>query len=139
DLLGEISAGLEGQLPGGHEKSIVATLLQSVRLLKQEGLSLLRLACELQGGTPIPARRQDLRSCLRVGPAECRELPSARDEPAQDTLPGHRFAGRCQGRRSLSSRARPLYPVAWRSGAGRGDAAAAATARGCAVGARRFT
>ncbi|MFZ4701714.1 MAG: tetratricopeptide repeat protein, partial [Candidatus Methylumidiphilus sp.] len=54
DLLGEIVAGLEGQLPGGHEKSIVATLLQSVRLLKQEGLSLLRLACELKAGTPIP-------------------------------------------------------------------------------------
>ena len=59
DLLGEISAGLEGQLPGGHEKSIVATLLQSVRRLKQEGLSLLRLACELQGGTPIPFRLAD--------------------------------------------------------------------------------
>ncbi len=59
DLLGEISAGLLGQLPGGHEKSIVATLLQSVRLLNQEGLSLLRLACELQGGTPIPFRLAD--------------------------------------------------------------------------------
>ena len=59
DLLGEISAGLLGQLPGGHEKSIVATLLQSVRLLDQEGLSLLRLACELQGGTPIPFRLAD--------------------------------------------------------------------------------
>ncbi|MGH8585986.1 MAG: tetratricopeptide repeat protein, partial [Gammaproteobacteria bacterium] len=59
DLLGKISAGLEGQLPGGHEKSIVATLLQSVRLLKREGLNLLRLACELQGGTPIPFRLAD--------------------------------------------------------------------------------
>jgi len=59
DLLGEISAGLEGQLPGGHEKSIVATLLQSVRRLKQEGLNLLRLVCVLQGGTPIPFRLAD--------------------------------------------------------------------------------
>ena len=59
DLLGKIAAGLEGQLPGGHEKSIVATLWQSVRRLKQEGLSLLRLACELQGGTPIPFRLAD--------------------------------------------------------------------------------
>jgi tetratricopeptide (TPR) repeat protein len=59
DLLGEISAGLEGQLPGGHEKSIVATLLQSVRRLQQEGLNLLRLVCVLQGGTPIPFRLAD--------------------------------------------------------------------------------
>jgi hypothetical protein len=56
DPLGELAAGLEGQLPGGHEKSIVATLFQSVRLLGEEGLSLLRLAGELHGGTPIPFR-----------------------------------------------------------------------------------
>jgi hypothetical protein len=54
DVLGTLVAGLKGQLPGGHEKSIVATLLKSVELLGDEGRSLLRLACELRGGTPIP-------------------------------------------------------------------------------------
>jgi hypothetical protein len=54
DVLGTLVAGLRGQLPGGHEKSIVATLLHSVQLLQEEGLALLRLACELRGGTPIP-------------------------------------------------------------------------------------
>ena len=54
DVLGKLVAGLKGQLPGGHEKSIVATLLKSVELLGEEGRSLLRLACELRGGTPIP-------------------------------------------------------------------------------------
>ena len=56
DPLGKLAAGLSGQLPGGHEKSIVATLLESVRLLGEQGLSLLRLACELHSGTPIPKR-----------------------------------------------------------------------------------
>jgi tetratricopeptide (TPR) repeat protein len=56
DPLGEWAAGLKGQLPGGHEKSIVATLLQSVRWLGEEGLNLLRLAGELHGGTPVPFR-----------------------------------------------------------------------------------
>ena len=56
DPLGKLAAGLSGQLPGGHEKSIVATLVESVRLLGEQGLSLLRLACELHGGTPLPKR-----------------------------------------------------------------------------------
>jgi hypothetical protein len=56
DPLGALIAGLVGQLPGGHEKSIVVTLVQSVRLLGEEGLNLLRLAGELHGGTPIPYR-----------------------------------------------------------------------------------
>ncbi|HEY8157553.1 MAG TPA: tetratricopeptide repeat protein [Methylobacter sp.] len=56
DPLGELVTGLQGQLPGGHEKSIVATLLLSVRLLGEEGLNLLRLAGELHGSTPIPLR-----------------------------------------------------------------------------------
>jgi hypothetical protein len=56
DPLGELVAGLTGQLPGGHEKSIVATLVQSVRLLGAEGVSLLRLASALHGGTPISLR-----------------------------------------------------------------------------------
>lgn len=54
DVLGKLVAGLKGQLPGDHEKSIVATLLKGVELLDEEGRSLLRLACELRGGTPIP-------------------------------------------------------------------------------------
>ena len=54
DVLGKLVAGLKGQLPGGHEKSIVATLLKSVELLGEQGRSLLRLACELRGGTPTP-------------------------------------------------------------------------------------
>ncbi|HBA73269.1 MAG: hypothetical protein A2X82_09160 [Geobacteraceae bacterium GWC2_55_20] len=56
DPLGALIAGLAGQLPGGHEKSIVVTLVQSVRLLGEEGLNLLRLAGELHGGTPISFR-----------------------------------------------------------------------------------
>jgi hypothetical protein len=56
DPLGVLAASLKGQLPGGHEKSIVATLLASVRQLGDQGLSLLRLAGELQSGTPIPLR-----------------------------------------------------------------------------------
>jgi len=56
DPLGELAAGLSGQLPGGHVKSIVATLVASVRLSGEQGLNLLRLACELHGGTPIPTR-----------------------------------------------------------------------------------
>ena len=56
DPLGVLAAGLKGQLPGGHEKSIVATLLASVRQLGEEGLSLMRLAGELQSGAPIPLR-----------------------------------------------------------------------------------
>jgi hypothetical protein len=56
DPLGVLAAGLKGQLPGGHEKSIVATLLASVQQLGDHGLSLLRLAGELQSGTPIPLR-----------------------------------------------------------------------------------
>ena len=47
---------MQGQLPGGHEKSIVVTLVQSVRLLGEEGLQLLRLAGELHGGTPVTFR-----------------------------------------------------------------------------------
>lgn len=54
DPLGSVVAGLKGQLPGGHEKSIVATLLTSIRLLSEQGLNLLRLACELEVGIPIP-------------------------------------------------------------------------------------
>jgi tetratricopeptide (TPR) repeat protein len=56
DPLGVLAAGLKGQLPGGHEKSIVATLLASVRQLGDQGLSLMRLAGELQAGAPIPLR-----------------------------------------------------------------------------------
>jgi tetratricopeptide (TPR) repeat protein len=56
DPLGRLAAGLSGHLPGGHEKSIVATLVESVCLLGEQGLSLLRLACELHGGTPLPKR-----------------------------------------------------------------------------------
>jgi tetratricopeptide (TPR) repeat protein len=56
DPLGELVAGLSGQLPGGHEKSIVATLLASVRPLADQALNLLRLACELRSDTPIPYR-----------------------------------------------------------------------------------
>ena len=56
DPLGELAAGLSGQLPGGHEKSIVATLAASLRVLGEHGLNLLRLACELHGGTTIPKR-----------------------------------------------------------------------------------
>jgi hypothetical protein len=54
DLLGELAGSLVGQLPGGHEKSIVATLLASIRMLGQPGLNFLRLACELHADTPIP-------------------------------------------------------------------------------------
>lgn len=54
DPFGVLAESLKGQLPGGHEKSIVATLLASVRQLSEEGLNLLRLAGELQAGTPIP-------------------------------------------------------------------------------------
>jgi hypothetical protein len=62
DLLGEISAGLDGQLPGGHEKSIVATLWQSVRRLKQEGL----ICC----GSPVNCR------VVRPSPFGSRTRPS---------------------------------------------------------------
>jgi tetratricopeptide (TPR) repeat protein len=56
DPLGELVAGLSGQLPGGHEKSIVRTLLRSIQLLEEEGLNVLRLACELDTSRPIPCR-----------------------------------------------------------------------------------
>jgi hypothetical protein len=56
DPLGELAAGLSWQLPGGHEKSIVATLVMSVRLLGEQGLGLLRLAGVLHSGTPVPLR-----------------------------------------------------------------------------------
>jgi hypothetical protein len=56
DPPGALAAGLSGQLPGGHEKSIVATLLASLRQLAEQGLNLARLAAELQGGTSIPLR-----------------------------------------------------------------------------------
>jgi tetratricopeptide (TPR) repeat protein len=56
DPLGVLAAGLKGQLPGGHEKSIVATLVKSVGSLEEQGCNLLRLACELNVGTPIPLR-----------------------------------------------------------------------------------
>jgi hypothetical protein len=68
DVLGKLVAGLKGQLPGGHEKSIVATLLKSVELLGEQGRSLLRFACELRGGTPIAQTCQgNLRPCVRAG------------------------------------------------------------------------
>jgi hypothetical protein len=44
DPLGVLAAGLKGQLPGGHEKSILATLTASIRQLGDQGLSLLGLA-----------------------------------------------------------------------------------------------
>ncbi|MCG6863175.1 MAG: hypothetical protein LJE70_18190 [Chromatiaceae bacterium] len=49
-----MAQSLEGQLPGGHEKSIVRTLLHSVRQLAEEGVNLLRLSCVLDSGAPIP-------------------------------------------------------------------------------------
>jgi len=54
DPLGALAAGLSGQLPGGHEKSIIATLVASVLLLEEKGLWLLRIACVMRSGTPIP-------------------------------------------------------------------------------------
>ena len=75
DPLGKLAAGLSGQLPGGHEKSIVATLVKSVRLLGEQGLSLLRLACELHGGTPIP---------LRLAKAVFKRAFTLEDEAAED-------------------------------------------------------
>jgi len=56
DPFGELAAGLSGQLPDGHEKSIVATLVASVRQLGERALTLLRLAGVLSGGTPVPLR-----------------------------------------------------------------------------------
>jgi hypothetical protein len=47
----KFAAELKGELPNGHEKSIAATLLRSIRRLEAEGLDLLRLASVL---TPRP-------------------------------------------------------------------------------------
>jgi hypothetical protein len=49
----ELAAELSGVLPNGHEKSVAATLLRSVRALKPEGLDFLRLA-SLLAAAPIP-------------------------------------------------------------------------------------
>jgi hypothetical protein len=94
DPLGEIIADLEGQLPDGHEKSIVVTLLRSVRLLKNEGLSLLRLACELHGSIPIPFRlaAKTFSRAFGLDDQTAWELSHARGEPIGDTLPGHHCA-----------------------------------------------
>ena len=47
------SCGLKGVLPNGHEKSVAATLLRSVRNLEAEGQDLLRMAASL-AAAPIP-------------------------------------------------------------------------------------
>ena len=51
----ELATELGDQLPNGHEKSVAATLLRSVRGLSPEGLDFLRLASWL-AVAPIPAR-----------------------------------------------------------------------------------
>ena len=51
----EFGAQLREQLPIGHERSVVSTLLKSVRLVGQEGMDLLRLASRL-AVAPIPIR-----------------------------------------------------------------------------------
>ena len=45
------SAELKGVLPNGHEKSVAATLLRSVRGLGPEGQDFLRMAASLAAGT----------------------------------------------------------------------------------------
>ena len=51
----ELAARFVGLLPTGHETSITATLLRSIRLLGAEGLDVLRLAAVL-AVAPIPLR-----------------------------------------------------------------------------------
>ena len=51
----ELAARFTGLLPTGHETSIAATLLRSIRMLGPEGLDLLRLASVL-AAAPIPLR-----------------------------------------------------------------------------------
>jgi tetratricopeptide (TPR) repeat protein len=51
----EFAAGLVGQLPGGHEASIVRTLARSIQRLGEPGLDFLRLASRL-AADPIPAQ-----------------------------------------------------------------------------------
>ena len=51
----ELSAELADALPNGHEKSIAATLLRSIRALAPEGQDFLRLAARV-AAFPIPAR-----------------------------------------------------------------------------------
>lgn len=79
DPLGEFVSGLRGHLPGGHEKSLVATLLASLTLLDEEGLELLRLACELRAGTPIPHALSE----PTLGNVSAREGPAARENLAR--------------------------------------------------------
>lgn len=56
DPLGQVAASLRGQLPGGHERSVVATLLLSIRALGDGGHDLLRLDGVLRVATPLSRR-----------------------------------------------------------------------------------
>jgi TIR domain len=91
DPLGELAAGLSWQLPGGHEKSIVATLVMSVRLLGEQGLGLLRLAGVLhrRHAGSIAPRQRSFQTCICVGGTAGQELPYACVKPSGNALTGH--------------------------------------------------
>lgn len=74
--LEELVADLRGQLPGGHEKSIVQTVLRSITQLSNEGLTLLRLACTLEDGTPVSFRLavDTLADALGLGRSAARDF-----------------------------------------------------------------
>lgn len=101
----EFAASLKGQLPNGHEKSIAATLMTSIRNLTADGYRLLRLAGELATApislrlavdtfAAIPATAQNAGELVRGGLNELEDTALARLAAEAETFQVHALVRR---------------------------------------------
>lgn len=101
----EFAASLKGQLPNGHEKSIAATLMTSIRNLTAYGYRLLRLAGELATApismrlavdtfATIPATAQQAGELVRSGLNELEDTALARLSTEAQTFQVHALVRR---------------------------------------------